>query len=100
MRAIIGASLAVLIVASGAAAQSPPPSPERPPRDAMMMEAPPRPPGPVKSARFRLQVGRISLGLTCPDDEPMKACEEFAMQLLDKAETMQKRPREGSEPAP
>lgn len=76
-----------LLVAAPAFAQSPP-APEVPPV--------PKPPaeaahgGPEKSARFRLQVGHIYLGLTCPDDEPLAACEQFAMHLLDKAEAMQK----------
>lgn len=56
-----------------------------------MMEEDYRPSGPVKSARFRLQVGRASLGMTCPDDETLKACADVAMQLLDKAEAMDKR---------
>ena len=93
MPIMIRASLALLLLAGSAQAQTPSPAPEpqaQPSAGPSTNEAP-RLPGPAKSARFRLQVGRVSLGLTCPDDEPLKACADFAMQLLDKAESMQKR---------
>lgn len=89
--------LAVLLLTTAictvsATAQTPPPPPDmRPPGPGRMMEEDYRPSGPVKSARFRLQVGRTSLGMTCPDDETLKACADVAMQLLDKAEAMDKR---------
>ena len=90
MKTGFGIIAASLLLAGSAAAQAPPPAPDAPPRPDRPMDAPQRPDGPAKSARFRLQVGHVLLGLTCPDDEPLKACEEFAMQLLDKAESMQK----------
>ena len=90
MKNIVGASLVLLLLAGNATAQTPPSAPDVPPAVAKMMGDAPRPAGPMKSARFRLQVGHIFLGLTCPDDEPLKVCADFAMQLLDKAEAMQK----------
>jgi hypothetical protein len=77
----------LLLVATPALAQTPP-APEAPPAPKAPAEAAHG--GPEKSARFRLQVGHIYLGLTCPDDESLAACEQFAMHLLDKAEAMQK----------
>ena len=44
-----------------------------------------RPPPPSKAARFRVEAGDITLGMKCPEDEPLKACQDFALQLLDKA---------------
>ena len=91
MKIVAGASLALSLLAGPAVAQTPPAAPDAPPGLGKVMGEDARPAGPLKSARFRLQVGRVVLGLTCPDDEPMKACADFAMQLLDKAEGMQKR---------
>ncbi|RYB06145.1 hypothetical protein D3272_07520 [Lichenibacterium ramalinae] len=53
----------------------PPPHPHRPP---------PRPPE-GKGARFRIQAPNMTVGVKCPDDEPMKACVDAISQLLDKA---------------
>ncbi len=94
MKTIVAASLAFLLLAGSAIAQTPPTTPpttpETQPGLGKATGNEPRPGGPAKSARFRLQVGRIYLGLTCPDDESLKACADFAMQLLDKADALQK----------
>ncbi|MCW6509981.1 hypothetical protein [Lichenifustis flavocetrariae] len=52
---------------------------------------PHRMPPPTKAARFRLEAGDISLGMTCPEDEPLKACAEFTLQLLDKLGSLPKK---------
>jgi len=90
MKAIVGASLAVLLLTGSAIAQAPPAPPDDQPGAGKKPAVDPSPGGPTKSARFRLQAGHIFPGLTCPDDESLKACADFAMQLLDKAEAMQK----------
>ncbi len=52
----------------------PPPHPHRPP---------PRPPE-GKGARFRISTPNLTLGMKCPDDEPIKACVDAVSQLMDK----------------
>jgi hypothetical protein len=44
----------------------------------------PPPPPPSKAAHFRVERGDLKLDVKCADDEPMKACADVAMQLLDK----------------
>ena len=39
---------------------------------------------PSKAARFRVETGDMKLGIKCADDEPMKTCADFTLQLLDK----------------
>ena len=46
---------------------------------------PPRPRPEGKGARFRIQTPAMTLGVKCPDDEPMKACVDAVSGLLDKA---------------
>lgn len=55
---------------------APPPGPHKP--------MPPRPPE-GKGARFRIRTPNLTLGMKCPDDEPIKACVDAVAQLLDKA---------------
>ena len=43
-----------------------------------------RPPPPSKAAHIRLEKGDLKLDVKCADDEPMKACSDIALQLLDK----------------
>lgn len=38
---------------------------------------------PSKAARFRIETGDVKLGIKCADDEPMKSCADFTLQLLD-----------------
>ena len=111
MKAIIGAGFALALLAGNALAQSAPPSPDAPPPagDTGPMEArmPPddqtggrdggdmrphrmghlRPP-PSKAARFHIETGEADIGIKCADDEPMKACADFTLQLLDKIAAM------------
>ena len=63
---------------------APPPPPPGGPRGRF---APPPPP-PSKAAHFRLERGDDRLDVKCADDEPMKACADIALQLLDKMATM------------
>lgn len=41
-------------------------------------------PPPSKAARFHIETGDVKLGIKCADDEPMKTCADFTLQLLDK----------------
>ena len=81
--------------------KAPPPPPGGP--DAMMDDPgapPPPPPGgpggrrsppppPSKAAHFRLESGDVALDVKCADDEPMKACGDLTLQLLDKLQARQ-----------
>lgn len=97
---------AILLAAGTAVAQQPPPPPPGPadgmarpdapppppphpgPKDAGPGEDGPRghmpPPPPSKGAHFRLEQGDIKIDVKCADDEPMKACSDILMQLIDK----------------
>ena len=111
MKVIIGASLALALLAGHALAQSEPPPPEAPPpagdngpMDARMPPAdqaggrdggPMRPhrmghfePPPSKAARFHIETGEADIGIKCADDEPMMACADFTLQVLDKIAAM------------
>lgn len=73
-----------------AASQDQPPPPPPPPghgpeRDrGPRGDAPPPPPPPSKAAHFRVQKGDLDVDVKCADDEPMSACADIAMKLLDK----------------
>ncbi len=107
MKAAIGAGFALALLAGHALAQTAPQPPEAPPpsSDNGPMEArmPPgdqaggrdgggmRPqrmghfrPSPSKAARFHIETGDADVGIKCADDEPMKACADFTLQVLDK----------------
>jgi hypothetical protein len=48
---------------------------------------PPRgegPPPPSKAAHFRVEQGDNGIDVKCADDEPMRACADITMQLLDR----------------
>ena len=111
MKALLGAGLALALLTGTALAQTAPQTPPPPPGmnggPGALHDAPPpgdhgrwdreagdmapdhrwhhpmRPPS--KAARFRIEAGDVTLGIKCPDDEPMKACADFTLQLLDKA---------------
>ena len=114
MKTVLGASLIFALMSSVALAQPTPPAggdpPPAQPQDTAHPAPPPqagrdadddgemdgarghearwshhRPPPPSKAARFRVEAGDITLGMKCPEDEPLKACQDFALQLLDKA---------------
>lgn len=42
------------------------------------------PPPPSKAAHFRLERGDVALDVKCAEDEPMKACGDLTLQLLDR----------------
>lgn len=47
---------------------------------------PPRPPQPEgKGARFRIKTPSLTLGVKCPDDEPIRACVDAVSDLMAKA---------------
>lgn len=95
-------SAAAILVTSVAVAQpAPPPGGPRPGPEAGAPPPPPPggphvgprgarggpdapPPPPPKAAHFRLERGDTALDVKCPDDEPMRACADIALQLLDK----------------
>lgn len=43
------------------------------------------PPPPSRAAHFRLENGGTVLDVKCAEDEPMQACAQIAVQLLDRA---------------
>ena len=110
MKAIWGAGLALALFAGSALAQTPPQPPDAPPppgtngpMDGRMSPDDPaggrdgdmRPrrmghfgPPPSKAARFHIETGDADIGIKCADDEPMKTCTDFTLQLLDKLAAM------------
>lgn len=44
---------------------------------------PPPPPPPSKAAHFRVEDGQTKIDIKCADDEPMKACSDILLQVLD-----------------
>ncbi len=111
MKAIIGAGLALALLTGNALAQGAPLPPEAPPfldgDGPMNAHRPPddpaggreggdmRPhrmghlgPPPSKAARFHIETGGADIGIKCADDEPMKACADFTLQVLDKIAAM------------
>ncbi len=111
MKAIIGAGFALALLAGHALAQSatqppepPPPSGDNGPMEARMSpddqaggrdggDMRPRRMGhfrplPSKAARFHIETGEANIGIKCADDEPMKACADFTLQVLDKIAAM------------
>lgn len=65
-----------------AGAPPPPGAPRRGP------DAPPPPPPPPKGAHLRFERGDARIDVKCADDEPMKACADITLQLLDKLSTL------------
>ncbi len=67
----------------------PPPPPPGPggPREAGWRDGPHgkrMPPPPSKAAHFRIEDGERKIDVKCADDEPMKACADIMMQIIDK----------------
>lgn len=58
-----------------------------PPPDGPRGHRPP-PPRPPKAAHFRIERGDTAVDIKCADDEPMKGCADFTLQLLDKLQAM------------
>jgi hypothetical protein len=59
------------------------PGPDGPGPDGPRGHMPPPPP-PSKGAHFRIESGETKIDVKCADDEPMKACADIMMQLIDK----------------
>ena len=73
--------------ADDAVAPPPPPPPGGPgPRG---LRRPPPPP-PPRAAHFRLQRGDAVVDVKCSDDEPMKACGDLALQMIDRLQVTAK----------
>jgi hypothetical protein len=47
---------------------------------------PPPPPPPSKAAHFRIEDGETKIDVKCADDEPMKACSDIVLTILDRFE--------------
>ena len=43
-----------------------------------------RGPPPSKAARFRIEDGDTRIDLKCAEDEPMKACADLLLQVMDR----------------
>ncbi|OLP53551.1 hypothetical protein BJF92_05140 [Rhizobium rhizosphaerae] len=77
---------------AGEAAPPPPPPPGeagRPPKGPgrpWMEEGRPMPPRPPKGAHFEIKKGDTKVEVKCADDEPMKACTDTLMQILDRVD--------------
>lgn len=63
-----------------------PPPPPRGPEGAMGPHGhrPPPPPPPSKAAHFRVEDGETRIDIKCADDEPMKACADILLQVIDR----------------
>ncbi|RXT24056.1 hypothetical protein B5P46_19265 [Rhizobium leguminosarum] len=44
----------------------------------------PPPPPPSKAAHFRIEDGNTRIDLKCAEDEPMKACADLLLQVMDR----------------
>jgi hypothetical protein len=78
------------------------PPPVRPDTEADDLDAPPPhplregprgqrpPPQPQRAAHFRLQRGDALIDVKCADEEPMKACAELALQMVDRLQALPK----------
>ncbi|MBY5408969.1 hypothetical protein HFO98_10895 [Rhizobium leguminosarum] len=44
----------------------------------------PLPPPPSKAAHFRIEDGNTRIDLKCAEDEPMKACADLLLQVMDR----------------
>jgi hypothetical protein len=50
----------------------------------------PPPPPPSKAAHFRFERGDGMVDVKCADEEPMKVCADFALQMIDRLQAMPK----------
>lgn len=90
--ALLGAT--ALMFATAAVAQPAPPDGPRgrpeappPPPPGGPRRGPDAPPSP-KGAHFHVERGDTRVDVKCADDEPMKACADITLQLLDKLSTI------------
>ncbi|CUW91180.1 hypothetical protein N5C66_17100 [Rhizobium pusense] len=107
MKKLVITGVALLIAAGSGFAQQPPPPPPGPADTSQSADAPPpppppgpggpkeagwrggphgkrMPPPPSKAAHFRIEDGERKIDVKCADDEPMKACADIMMQIIDK----------------
>lgn len=92
MKRIMIISACLLALTGSAMAQAMAPGDGGPPPPPMGAgDAPPPPPGhrpppppPSKAAHFRLEQADMRVDVKCADEEPMKACADIAMQLIDR----------------
>ncbi|MCJ9693931.1 hypothetical protein MOV76_20240 [Rhizobium sp. PRIMUS64] len=47
----------------------------------------PPPPPPSKAAHFRIEDGNTQIDLKCAEDEPMKACADLLLQVMDRLQS-------------
>jgi hypothetical protein len=119
MKALMIPGLALALLTGAALADTPaPPPPGGPPAPGIKASPPPPPPGgpeaiddgpggpppppggprshrpppppPSKAAHFRVEHGDIVIDVKCADEEPMKACADFTLQMLDRAHALPK----------
>jgi hypothetical protein len=85
--ALLGAA-AILIAGAAVAQPAPPPGGTRPGPEAGAPPGGPRrgpdAPPPPKAAHFRLERGETAVDVKCADEEPMKACADLTLQMLDR----------------
>jgi hypothetical protein len=114
MKGLMLSSLAFALLTGAALADTPAPPPGGPPAPGMKAPPPPPPPGgpeamddgpggpppsggprshrppPSKAAHFRLEHGDIVVDVKCADEESMKACADFTLQMLDRVQALPK----------
>jgi hypothetical protein len=97
-RALLAAA-AILVTGAAVAQPAPPPGGPRPGPEAGGPPGGPRrgpdapPPPPAKAAHFRLERGETALDVKCADDEPMKACGDLSLQMLDRLAALPGQPK-------
>lgn len=69
----------------GPEAGAPPPPPPGGPRRGPDGAPPPPPP---KGAHFKFERGDAKVDVKCADEEPIRACADITLQLLDKLSTL------------
>jgi hypothetical protein len=121
---LLAGCIATLLVTTAIAQPAPPPGGPRAPGPSLASPSPPAPdhvepdrdgsapppprgrrdgppPPPAKGAHFRLEQGGFGVDVKCADDEPMRACADITLQLLDRAMTASSSPASSvAAPAP
>jgi hypothetical protein len=96
---VLLAAAAILMAGAAVAQPAPPPGGPRPGPEAGGPPGGPRrgpdapPPPPAKAAHFRLERGETALDVKCADDEPMKACADLTLQMLDRLAALPGQPK-------
>ena len=100
------AAAAILVAGAAVAQPAPPPGGPRPGPEAGAPPGGPRrgpdAPPPPKAAHFRLERGETAIDVKCADEEPMKACADLTLQMLDRLAALPKpeAPRPDAPPRP